>query len=86
MVRTASFQDVSITKNVPISERFRFNLQGVFLNAWNHPVFGNRDFAGGTGGAGNPRTSGLLTTGSQTINPVSNIGARQVELRTNFIF
>jgi len=85
------FQDVSITKNVPIGERFRFNLQGVFLNAWNHPVFGNRDFAGGTGGVGNPRslvssgTSGILT-GSQTINPVSNIGARQIELRANFIF
>ena len=80
------FQDIAVTKNVPISERFRFNLQSVFLNAWNHPVFGNRDFAQGTAGTGNPRSSGLLTTGSATVNPVSNIGARQIELRANFIF
>jgi uncharacterized membrane protein len=76
------FQDISVTKNVPISERFRFNLQGVFLNAWNHPVFGQ----GASPISGNPRSSGIATTGSQTINPVSNIGARQLELRANFIF
>ena len=80
------FQDIAVTKNVPISERFRFNLQSVFLNAWNHPVFGNRDFTQGTAGIGNPRTSGLLTTGNATVNPVSQIGARQIELRANFIF
>jgi hypothetical protein len=83
------FQDIAVTKNVPIGERFRFNLQGVFLNAWNHPVFGN----GATPISGNPRTSGFATTGSQTVNPTSNTGSsvdsrygRQVELRANFIF
>jgi len=76
------FQDMSVTKNIPINERFRFNLQGVFLNAWNHPVFGQ----GASPISGNPRSSGLATTGSATINPVSNIGARQLELRANFIF
>ena len=76
------FQDISVTKNVPISERLRFNLQGVFLNAWNHPVFGQ----GVNPISGNPRSGGIATTGSATINPVSNIGARQIELRANFIF
>lgn len=76
------FQDVAVTKNVPITERLRFNLQGVFLNAWNHPVFGQ----GVNPISGNPRSGGLATTGSQTISPVTNIGARQIELRANFIF
>jgi hypothetical protein len=76
------FQDIAVTKNVPIGERFRFNLQGVFLNAWNHPVFGN----GANPISGNPRSSGFATATGATSSPTSNIGARQVELRANFIF
>src|SRR5581483_5163219 len=83
------FQDISVTKNVPISERFHFNLQAVFLNAWNHPVFGQ----GVSPISGNPRSGGIATTGSASVNPVSNTGtsadrsfARQIELRANIIF
>lgn len=76
------YQDIMVTKNIPITERVRFNLQSVFLNAWNHPVFANS--AGAIGG--NPRTSGLFTVTGANNNPVSNIGARQVELRANIVF
>lgn len=76
------FQDIAVTKNVPITERFRFNLQGVFLNAWNHPVFGD----GASPISGNPRSSGIATTGSANTDPVTLLGARQLEIRANFIF
>jgi len=75
------FQDVAVTKNVPITERLRFNLQGVFLNAWNHPVFG----LNANPISGNPRTFTSTVSGA-TVSPTSQIGARQVELRANFIF
>jgi hypothetical protein len=70
------FQDLMITKNVPVTERVRFNLQGEFLNAWNHPVFGQ-----GTNPIGsNVRSSNWgITTGSST-------GPRNIELRANVIF
>src|SRR2546429_311998 len=31
--------NVSLTKNIPITERIRFSVQGEFLNAFNHPTF-----------------------------------------------
>ena len=31
--------DISLTKNIPITERIRFSVQGEFLNAFNHPIF-----------------------------------------------
>lgn len=37
----AFYQDLSVSKSFPIRERFRFQLQGEFLNVWNHPVFGS---------------------------------------------
>jgi hypothetical protein len=37
----AYYQDISVSKSIPIHEQFRFRLQGEFLNAWNHPVFGS---------------------------------------------
>lgn len=68
------YQDMMVTKNVPISERVRFNIQAAFLNAWNHPVFGN-----GTNPAvgGSVLTNGFTNTGS---------GPRNIELRANIIF
>lgn len=44
----------AVTKKLPISERSRFNPQGVFLNAWNDPVFGQD----ASPISGNPRTGG----------------------------
>jgi hypothetical protein len=76
------YQDIMVTKYVPITERVRFNIQSVFLNAWNHPVFSNAASPFG----GNPRTSGLFAVTGANSNPVSGIGARQVELRANIVF
>ena len=35
------FQDISLTKAIPIHEAFKLRMQASFLNAWNHPVFGD---------------------------------------------
>ncbi|HKD91970.1 MAG TPA: carboxypeptidase regulatory-like domain-containing protein [Terriglobales bacterium] len=69
------YQDLMVTKNLPIMERVRFNVQAAFLNAWNHPVFGN-----GTSPAvgGNVRSSSFTTSGSGT--------PRNIELRANIEF
>lgn len=37
----AFFQDMSLSKAIPIRRQLNFLLQGEFLNVWNHPVFGN---------------------------------------------
>jgi hypothetical protein len=69
------YQDIMVTKNVPVSERIHFNVQAAFLNAWNHPVFGN-----GTG----PAVGGNVLTNSFTSG--TNNGPRNIELRANIIF
>jgi len=76
------YQDVMVTKYVPITERVKFNIQSVFLNAWNHPVFANF----GVPISGNPRSSGIFTATGANSNPISNIGSRQIELRANIVF
>ena len=66
--------DLSITKMVPIGEKVRFNLQGEFLNVFNHPNWSN------------PTTS-IQSASFGTTGTVSNInGARVVELRANITF
>ena len=66
--------DLSITKMVPIGEKVRFNLQGEFLNVFNHPNWSN------------PTTS-IQSAGFGTTGTVSNIsGPRVVELRANITF
>jgi hypothetical protein len=75
--------DLSITKMVPIGEKVRFNLQGEFLNVFNHPNWSN---PGGnqnpTAGALNIQNASFGTTGT-----VSNInGPRVLELRANITF
>ncbi len=85
------FQDMMLTKNVNITERVRFNFQSVFLNAWNHPVFGNAVTPIG----GNPRSAGIFSTSNPPSTGdcyapcgVSRNGSfgRQIELRANIIF
>lgn len=66
------FQDISVSKTFPIRENYRFKIQSSFLNAWNHPVFGNS--------TGNILSSGFGHGG--TTGP----GARQIDLRANFEF
>ncbi|HEU4982978.1 MAG TPA: carboxypeptidase-like regulatory domain-containing protein [Acidobacteriaceae bacterium] len=64
-------QDISLGKAFPIRESMRFKLQASFLNAWNHPTFGNS-------------TGSILSSGFGHGGP-SN-GARTIDLRANFEF
>ena len=70
------YQDMSISKTVPLREQFRFRLQGEFLNVWNHPVFGSpsgsiQSTNFGRGGVTNTLAGGF---------------GRIIELRGNFEF
>jgi hypothetical protein len=64
--------DLSVTKDLPIFEAVHMNLQGLFLNAFNHPEWNGGNF--GTQSSTFGTTSGLAH------------GARQVELRANVTF
>lgn len=85
-----TYDDISITKNFPISERLRFSLQAEMLNAFNHPTFGPGATNGGANFGWNAiqsSTFGLITGGP--LNPYGtspNGGAREIELRANFEF
>src|SRR5580692_2686257 len=85
-----TYDDVSITKHVPITEQVRFSLQAEMLNAFNHPTFGPGATNGGANFGWNAiqsSTFGLITGG--TLNPYQNSpngGAREIELRANFEF
>ncbi len=83
----AFFQDLSLSKAIPIHERFMFRLQGEFLNAWNHPVFGATQ-AGSSGAFNNNIQSRSFGRGGVT-NESTGDGAgfgRIIELRGNIEF
>jgi hypothetical protein len=75
------YDDISISKEIPITERWRFSLQALFINAFNHPVFGQTTNAGV---GGNIRGSNWATAGGPTNNP-DGFG-RQIEFRLNISF
>jgi hypothetical protein len=64
--------DLSATKDFPIFEAVHINLQGIFLNAFNHPEFIGGNFSSQSSTFGT--TSGLAQ------------GARRIELRGNITF
>ena len=70
------FQDLAISKTVPIRENLRFSFQGEFLNVWNHPVWNSP-----TGNNVNIQSTGF---GHATV--ITNPGSRQIELRANIEF
>ena len=72
--------DLSITKDVPITERVRFSLQGQFINLTNHPTFAILN-----GGQSNPQSFSVqsLSFGQVTSGPTYY---RQIELRANIVF
>jgi hypothetical protein len=89
----AFFQDMSISKAVPITERIHFRLQGEFLNVWNHPVFGNPPAFGNTPGYFDNNAPGSQTAGVQDYgfgqSGVTNEGGgfgRIIEIRGNIDF
>ena len=82
------YDDLSITKHFPITERFRFSLQAEMLNAFNHPNFGPSITNGGAYfGQSNIQTSSFASN-TGTLNPgnLPNGGARVIELRGNIEF
>ena len=84
-----TFDDISISKHFPITERFRFTLQAEMLNAFNHPTFSTGATNGGANyGYNDIQGGGFGLLGSPlNIYPNSpNGGARAIELRGNFEF
>lgn len=75
----AFFQDMSLSKSIPIHRQLNFLLQGEFLNVWNHPVFGN------SAGSFN---SGVQSSGfGQGVVTNEGLGfGRIIELRGNLEF
>ncbi|HTS12675.1 MAG TPA: carboxypeptidase-like regulatory domain-containing protein [Candidatus Limnocylindrales bacterium] len=69
--------DIAITKFVPIRENIRFSLQGEFLNAFNHPNFGNY--------GGYALDTGVQDGGFGTVYGTLN-SSRAIELRANLEF
>jgi len=89
----ATYDDISISKNFPITERVRFLFQTELLNAFNHPVFGPGAGNGGTYGnfqngfSSNVNSSGFgIGTGPLNPNFLPTGGARLIELRGNIEF
>jgi hypothetical protein len=68
------FTDMSLVKLVPVVEGINFKLEGVFLNAFNHPTWNRLD------------TGVQDTTFGTTSTIASPNGARQIELRANLEF
>jgi Carboxypeptidase regulatory-like domain len=95
-----TLDDISISKNFPITERVHFIFQTEMLNAFNHPVFGPGVGNGGTYGnfvspgsnAGTGFSSNVLSSGfgiaTGPLNPenLPTGGARLIELRGNIEF
>jgi hypothetical protein len=76
-----TYDDVSIAKHFPITERFRFTLQAEMLNAFNHPTFGPAATNGGANFGYNALQNSGFGLSGNTLN-----SARVVELRANFEF
>ncbi len=64
--------DMSLSKEIRVRERWRFQLQGEFLNLFNHPIF-------------NAPTTTLTSTSFGQISGVQ-VGAREVQLRAYLRF
>jgi hypothetical protein len=79
------FQDISVGKTVPIHDALRFKLQASFLNAWNHPVFG--DFGGGGFVNGRIQDYGFGEGGVTNESSGETPGfGRVIEIRANIDF
>ncbi len=69
-----TFNDTSISKTFPITERVRFSFQTEFLNVFNHPVFG----------WGSLSTQSIQSTGFGTGG--AQVAPRNIEFRGNITF
>jgi hypothetical protein len=78
------YDDIAITKDFPITERWHFTFQTEMLNAFNHPVFGQST---------NPVTSSVKSSSWGTVSGANDLRAggiggfgRQIEFRGNITF
>jgi hypothetical protein len=76
-----TYDDISIAKHFPITERFRFTFQAEMLNAFNHPTFGALATNGGANYGYNALQNSGFGLSGNTLN-----NARVIELRGNFEF
>ena len=83
-----TYDDISIAKHFPITEKYRFTLQAEMLNAFNHPDFGATPTNGGANFGYNAVQGTNFGLSGNTQNPQNspNGGARIIELRANFEF
>ena len=89
----ATYDDISISKNFPITEKVHFVFQTEMLNAFNHPIFGPGAGNGGTysnfqnGFSSNVNNSGF-GIGNGPLNPenLPTGGSRLIEFRGNIEF
>jgi Carboxypeptidase regulatory-like domain len=85
-----TYDDISITKHIPITEAVHFSLQAEMLNAFNHPTFGPGATNGGVNFGWNAIQSAAFGVNSNgPVNPYTtspNGGAREIELRANIEF
>jgi hypothetical protein len=81
-----TYEDASLSKSIPITERVHFLVQAEFLNVFNHPVFGwgnNSGFSSHNSVLG----SGFGTGTEQgSFSNASGAGPRRIELRANIEF
>jgi hypothetical protein len=76
--------DISIIKNIPITERFKFNISAEMLNAFNHPNFNFTDSY--SGGTNNPAQYLLVNSSPYAPGTVGQNGNRQIQFRMKLDF
>ncbi len=79
------YQDISLTKAVPIHDSLKFRLQAAFLNAWNHPVFGDANGYGFVDGGVQDYGFGLGGVTNESSGETPGFG-RTIEIRANIDF
>jgi hypothetical protein len=81
-----TYEDASLSKRIPITERVHFLVQAEFLNIFNHPTFGWGNNSGFNGR--NSVQGSNFGTGTElgSFSAASGAGPRRIELRANIQF
>jgi hypothetical protein len=76
--------DISIIKNIPITEHVKMNIYAEMLNAFNHPNFNFTDSY--SGGTNNPAQFLLVNSAPYAPGTVGQNGNRQIQFRMQLAF
>ena len=76
--------DISIIKNIPITEHLKMNIYAEMLNAFNHPNFNFTDSY--SGGTNNPAQYLLVNSSPYAPGTVGQNGNRQIQFRVQLAF